>query len=224
MTTEAQRAGMQWRRPQATWVAKQPKVERTAGPYFLASSRFIERKNLRRLIDAYADYRRRSLDSSLATRHPSLPTWGLVLLGTGPLREEMMRQVERERIPEVSFPGFQQLDALLGYYAGAGAFVHPARQEQWGLVVNEAMACGLPVLVSRTVGAAYDLVQDGVNGFRFDPEDTGGLAALLTKVAAPDFPREQFGAASRRIIAEWTPEEFGRNFWRAAAVAAREVK
>ncbi len=146
------------------------------------------------------------------------------MLGTGPLREEMMRQVERERIPEVSFPGFQQLDALLGYYAGAGAFVHPARQEQWGLVVNEAMACGLPVLVSRTVGAAYDLVQDGVNGFRFDPEDTGGLAALLTKVAAPDFPREQFGAASRRIIAEWTPEEFGRNFWRAAAVAAREVK
>ncbi len=188
-------------------------------PYFLASSRFIERKNLRRLIDAYAEYRRRFSNSSRATRHPSLSPWDLVLLGTGPLREEMMRHVEREDIGGVNFAGFQQLEDLTGFYAGAGAFVHPALQEQWGLVVNEAMACGLPVLVSRTVGAAYDLVQDGVNGFRFDPRETGELSALLERVSAPDFPRAAFGEASRRIIADWTPEEFGENFRRAAEAA-----
>ena len=145
--------------------------------------------------------------------------WDLVLLGTGPLREEMMRHVEREDIGGVNFAGFQQLEDLTGFYAGAGAFVHPALQEQWGLVVNEAMACGLPVLVSRTVGAAYDLVQDGVNGFRFDPRETGELSALLERVSAPDFPRAAFGEASRRIIADWTPEEFGENFRRAAEAA-----
>ncbi len=198
---------------------QRPEFGRTAKPYFLASSRFIERKNLRRLIDAYAEYRRRFSNSSRATRHPSLSPWDLVLLGTGPLREQMMRHVEREDIEGVNFAGFQQLEDLTGFYAGAGAFVHPALQEQWGLVVNEAMACGLPVLVSRTVGAAYDLVQDGVNGFRFDPRETGELSALLERVSAPDFPRAAFGEASRRIIADWTPEEFGENFRRAAEAA-----
>ena len=209
-------------------------------PYFLASSRFIERKNLRRLIDAYAEYRRRSMERGAGSgeqgeqrpksrgqmseaRDENLENggelWDLVLLGTGPLREQMMRHVEREDIEGVNFAGFQQLEDLTGFYAGAGAFVHPALQEQWGLVVNEAMACGLPVLVSRTVGAAYDLVQDGVNGFRFDPRETGELSALLERLSAPDFPRAAFGEASRRIIADWTPEEFGENFRRAAEAA-----
>lgn len=180
--------------------------------YFLASSRFIERKNLQRLVDAYAEYRTAYEGSKDAA-------WGLVLLGTGPLREQMMKDVERRGIEGIKFPGFQQLDELTGFYGGAGAFVHPALQEQWGLVVNEAMACGLPVLVSRTVGASHDLVHDGKNGFRFDPEDKGELVRLLTKVSSPDFPRQRFSDESRRIIAEWTPEDFGKNFWKAAKAA-----
>jgi len=180
-------------------------------PYFLVSSRFIERKNLRRLIDAYADYRRR-LDSSL-------PPWGLVLLGTGDGREELERYVKECGVEGVVFAGFQQIDALPRWYAGAGAFVHVALTEPWGLVVNEAMASRLPVIVSERCGCAQDLVQEGVNGFLFDPEKTEVLAGLMTKVAAPDFPHEAFGEASRRIIAEWAPERFASGLLGAAQAA-----
>jgi glycosyltransferase involved in cell wall biosynthesis len=200
MTTEAQRAGMQWRRPQATWVAKQPKVERTAGPYFLVSSRFIGRKNLRRLVDAYADYRRRSLDSSLVTRHPSLPPWALVLLGTGDGREELERYVEEGGVEGIVFAGFQQIDALPRWYAGAGAFVHPALEEPWGLVINEAMASGLTVICSRTTGAA-ELVEEGVNGFLFDPLDAGALAGLLCRVRdMSEQERREMGERGRSLL------------------------
>ena len=88
-------------------------------------------------------------------------------------------------------PGFKQYHDLPAYYGLAGAFVHTSTVEQWGLVVNEAMAAGLPVLVSRNCGCAADLVQDGVNGFAFDPLDGDRMAALLTKVAglSADEPR-----------------------------------
>lgn len=190
-------------------------VERTAEPYFLASSRFIERKNLRRLIDAYAEYRRHFLNSSLAclraispslgSRHPSLSPWDLVLLGTGDGKEELERYVKERGLDGVVFPGFQQIDTLPRWYAGAGAFVHPALEEPWGLVINEAMACGLPVICSRTTGAA-ELVEDGVNGFLFDARDTASLSLLLRKMAElPPKERAHMGALSGRLVNERAP-------------------
>lgn len=177
-------------------------------PFFLASSRFIERKNLRRLLEAHLRYRR---------MQPA--GWRMVVLGTGAGEAALKQQVADSTIPDVTFAGFHQTANLVAYYPLAGAFVHPALQEQWGLVVNEAMACGLPVLVSRTVGAAHDLVRDGDNGFTFDPLDVEQLAQLMLKVSASDFPLSAFGDASRRIISDWTPEHFGRNFWAAVGAA-----
>lgn len=177
-------------------------------PFFLVSSRFIARKNLPRLIRAYAAYR---------GDHPD--GWRLVILGTGPDEGKLRSQVESDRVPDVTFAGFQQFESLVAYYALAGAFVHPALQEQWGLVVNEAMACGLPVLCSETVGACYDLVRDGENGFRFDPGETSSIGRALTAMAtSPD--REAMGRRSLEIISEWTPEDFARNFWAAAEVSS----
>jgi glycosyltransferase involved in cell wall biosynthesis len=146
----------------------------------------------------------------------------LVLLGSGNGREELERYVSVNGIEGIVFAGFQQIDVLPRWYAGAGAFVHAALTEPWGLVVNEAMASGLPVIVSERCGCAQDLVQDGVNGFLFDPEKTEVLAGLMTKVAAPDFPREAFGEASRRIIAKWGPERFAAGL-QAAAQAAMQA-
>ena len=127
-------------------------------------------------------------------------------------------QVAQQAIPDVTFAGFQQFDELVGYYAFAGAFIHPALQEQWGLVVNEAMACGLPVGVSQTVGAAYDLVQDGKNGYKFDPANEVSIEEALTRLAVSAEKRDSMSACSLEIIADWTPEHFARNFW--AAVEA----
>ena len=82
----------------------------------------------------------------------------------------------------VVFAGFRQIAELPAFYAGAGAFVHPALEEPWGLVINEAMASGLPVLSSRNVGAAEELVVDGVTGYLFDPRNTQEIADAMAKV------------------------------------------
>lgn len=175
-----------------------------SSPYFLVSSRFIERKNLSRLIRAYAAYRTARPDG-----------WRLVILGTGPDEAALRARVESERVAGVCFAGFQQFDELAAYYAFAGAFIHPALQEQWGLVVNEAMACGLPVLCSATVGAAHDLVRNGENGWRFDPTSTDEMRDAMLKVSADEETREKMGRRSIEIIAEWTPRHFAEGFWNA---------
>jgi glycosyltransferase involved in cell wall biosynthesis len=119
----------------------------------------------------------------------------------------------------VLMPGFKQYDELPAYYGLAGAFVLGSTEEQWGLVVNEAMAAGLPVLVSRRCGCAPELVRDGENGFTFDPHDASGLAVLMTEMAADADARAAMGRASRRTISHWAPETFGLNLWKAAGAA-----
>jgi glycosyltransferase involved in cell wall biosynthesis len=178
-------------------------------PYFMASSRFIPRKNLHRLLKAYQHY-----------RMISPAPWRLLLLGDGPERPALAAAVKDLALQGVSFCGFRQIDELPAYYAHAGAFVHPALVDQWGLVVNEAMAAGLPVLVSERAGCAQDLVQHGVNGFTFDPENVPELARLLSVLSHPDTDRAGMGEASRRIIADWSPARFASGLWAAVDYAA----
>jgi glycosyltransferase involved in cell wall biosynthesis len=178
--------------------------------FFLASSRFVAKKNLLRLLDAYALYRQRS----------GAAAWHLVLLGEGELRPDVERRIAGLGLAGmVMLPGFVQYEALPAWYGLAGAFVHASTTEQWGLVVNEAMAAGLPVIVSERCGCAPDLVQDGVNGFTFDPYDVGRLAELMLAIAAEDCDRAAMGAASGRIIADWGPERFAHGLVQAAEVA-----
>jgi glycosyltransferase involved in cell wall biosynthesis len=137
----------------------------------------------------------------------------LVLLGDGPLKPELERLVAELKLQDsVVMPGFKQYDELPFFYALAGAFIHASTVEQWGLVVNEAMASGLPVLVSNRCGCAQDLVKDGVNGFNFDPYHPEQMAELMFRLSAPQFPLADFGAASRRIITDWSPERFAKGF------------
>jgi 1,2-diacylglycerol 3-alpha-glucosyltransferase len=170
------------------------------GNYFLASARFLPRKNLVTLLRAYADYVRRS----------SAPGWDLVLLGDGPLRSQLVAECERLRIAEkVHLRGFVQYDELPMYYGLAGAFVHASISEPWGLVVNEAMASGLPLVVSKKCGCIPELLEEGRNGFSFSPENGDELAALLLRMAAfSDAERELMGRRSRRIVDSWSVERF----------------
>lgn len=170
---------------------------RSDEPFFLSSNRFIERKNLLRLLDAYEIYRR---DRS----HP----WRLVLLGDGPLRQRLEDRIERTGIEGVTLVGFRQIDEIPAYYAAARALVHPALVDQWALVVNEGMATGLPVLVSSGSGCHADLVEHGVNGFVFDPGRTDEIAASLARMDSPDVDPVGMGEQSLRIISDWTPDRF----------------
>ena len=170
-------------------------------PFFLASNRFISRKNLVRLIQAYAKYAK-SFQGAEGTS-----IWPLVLLGDGELRGELMQHsselgltiVEYDEAQDlkrnsykfktpadggaVVFTGFRQIQELPEFYARAGAFIHPALEEPWGLVINEAMASGLPVLSSNNVGAAEELVIDGDTGSLFDPENIDEMARAMAEMS-----------------------------------------
>ena len=180
--------------------------------FFLASGRFVAKKNLPGLLDAYAAYRREA----------GADAWRLVLLGDGELRTQVESRIARQGLAgDVVLPGFQQYEALPAYYGLAGAFVHASATEQWGLVVNEAMAAGLPVIVSQRCGCAPDLVRNGVNGFTFDPGDVRQLADRMARVASEQCGRATMGAASRRIIADWGPQRFANGLINAVDVARR---
>jgi glycosyltransferase involved in cell wall biosynthesis len=178
--------------------------------YFLASARFIPKKNLARLVRAFAAYR--------SAAGPD--AWHLALLGDGPEKPELLRLIDEFNLADaVHLPGFKPFADLPTFYGLAGAFIHASTTEQWGLVVNEAMAAGLPVIVSRTCGCAPDLVTDEVTGFTFDPYDEIALARLMTAVAGPTFDRVAIGRAARARVAGWGPARFATNFWRAAEAA-----
>jgi len=122
-------------------------------------------------------------------------------------------------------PGFKQYEELPAYYALANAFVHPSKSEQWGLVVNEALASGLPVLVSERCGCSPDLVQDGVNGFTFNPDDETQLTSrLLAMATLPTEERERMGAAGREIVKQFGPEKFGEGLESAARFAVSQPR
>jgi len=191
--------------------------------YFLASARFIEKKNLFRLVQAYRAYRDQA--GTMENGKQKCEIWDLVLLGDGPLKPELNRLISELGLEAcVHRPGFKQYHELPAYFGLASAFVHPSTTEQWGLVVNEAMASGLPVLVSDRCGCATDLVTEGVNGFTFAPENVGQLTQLMLRLANSDFPLADFGLASRRIISGWGPEKFATGLREAVAVALKNPR
>jgi 1,2-diacylglycerol 3-alpha-glucosyltransferase len=193
--------------------------------YFLASARFMEKKNLPRLLRAYARYRADSGEPGSDAEEPfNSEPWSLVLLGDGPLQTEICRLISELALDgSVQIPGFRPYSELPLYYALAGAFIHASVSEQWGLVVNEAMASRLPVLVSDLCGCASDLVQEGCNGFLFDPYDVDGCAGLMRRISRmPLAVRNEMGRESGLIIAEWGLDCFVRGFDQAAR-QAREI-
>lgn len=180
--------------------------------YFLASNRFIEKKNLSILLRCYAAFRQ--------GRSHETDDWPLVMLGDGEMRNELEDLSESLGLDShVYFPGFRQYDELPTFYATAGAFVHVSTTEQWGLVINEAMASGLPAIVSKRCGCAEVLIDDGKNGLIIDPYDARGITAALTKIADP-VVRGQLAAQAFIRISEWGPDKFATGMRDAADFAA----
>jgi glycosyltransferase involved in cell wall biosynthesis len=126
----------------------------------------------------------------------------LVLAGSGP-EEAKLRALADGR---VRFAGALDRDELVPLYAEADAFVLPSRSEPWGMVLNEAAAAGLPLVATEGAGAAHDLVEDGVNGFRVAVEDEHALADALTRLAEDEDFRLAAGARSRELVSRFTPE------------------
>ncbi len=162
--------------------------------HFLFVGRLAPEKNVARLLAAYRRYR------SITGRN----AWGLVLVGSGPLESEL--RTLAAGLDDVVFAGFQKADAVAAYYGTASCLVLPSVRETWGLVVNEAMAAGLPVLVSQRCGCVPELVSQGENGYLFDPLDVGNLARLMGQLSSESMEVKRMGDASRRIVNLFTPE------------------
>ena len=162
--------------------------------FFLFVGRLVKAKGVFDLLEAYGQ-----LAPELRAE------WGLVFAGDGPARKQLEKRAARIG-GEVVFAGFVQRDQLASYYGLADVLVFPTYSDTWGLVVNEALACGLPVIAARAAGCADDLVQDGCSGYLLDAGNVAQLRAAMEKLAQEPELRREMGRRGREIIANYSPE------------------
>jgi glycosyltransferase involved in cell wall biosynthesis len=160
-----------------------------AATVFLFVGRLIQGKDVDVFIDAIGDAAKTDAVAGL-------------IVGDGPLRVEAEARARRKGAP-VRFAGFLNQRAMAGAYAASDVLVVPSRSETWGLVVNEAMACGLPAVVSDGVGCAPDLVIPGSTGERFGIGDVETLSGHMTHLAADAVYRERLGGQAKAHVAEY---------------------
>ena len=154
---------------------------------FLYVGRFVEKKNLPVLLAAYARYRALS----------PVPPRRLILVGDG----ELASALQKEAGEGVVFTGFLRAEDVARRMGNALALCLVSTIEQWGLVVNEAAAVGVPSIVSSPVGARDVLVRSGVNGFVVEPHSVEGIAqAMLALAAREEEWRQHSKAASARAF------------------------
>ena len=171
-------------------------------PFFLSINRFVEKKNLARLLYCYHTYRK-----EIGSR-----AWDLVLIGDGELRPQIENMVISLNLSgTVHLTGFLQQHDQIPYLHHAKCFIHGSLQEQWGLVVNEAMASSLPSFVSNRCGCFEDLIIEGETGFGFDPESTDELVNLMMRASLNLIDLERIGNNAYRHIQLFSPEYFGTN-------------
>jgi glycosyltransferase involved in cell wall biosynthesis len=161
--------------------------------YFLFAGRLVKSKGIFELWEAYG-----SLNENLRSQ------FGLVFVGDGPLRLELETIAKSISPGTIHFAGFVQRDELARYYGLADCLVFPTHSDPWGLVVNEAMACGLPVICGQTAGCAADLVK--MNGRLVDSRNVDELAHAMQEIAADADLRKQMSRESLRIIRNYSPQ------------------
>jgi glycosyltransferase involved in cell wall biosynthesis len=181
--------------------------------YFFAVSRFTEKKNIPALIDAYAAFRLRRPESK---SH-------LLIAGDGSCRTQIEARIAHHELKDWIFlKGAISYDDLPAHYGLAKAFILASHTEQWGLVVNEAMAAGTPVLVSSRCGCAQDLVIGGETGKCFDPSfPDEWISALGWADQLISEEREKIGRQAQTHIESWSPANFSTNLIQAAHSAKK---
>jgi glycosyltransferase involved in cell wall biosynthesis len=193
--------------PAPDWV-RTPKTLVPGEPVrFLFVGRMIERKGVAHLLRAA---------QLLELREGREARFELALVGDGPERaryEQLAWDLGLRH--RVRFAQYVRPDQVWEYYARAHVFVLPTLQDNWPLVVPEAMSAGLPVLVSKYAGSVPDLIRQGENGYAFDPEDHASLAASMGRyLANPELIR-QHGQRSLQLVSPYTPERVARVYLQA---------
>lgn len=175
------------------WKREKLRIKQALGipdaPVILYAGKLVPRKRPLDLVQAFAGV---EVDCAL------------VLVGDGPSRPLLEQYVETQRLKNVFFLGFQNQTALPKFYAISDLLVLPSSAEEVSpLILNEAMACALPVVVSDAVPSAIDFVREGENGFVYPVSDVGTLARRIHQLVADSDLRQAMGRRSLELISGW---------------------
>jgi glycosyltransferase involved in cell wall biosynthesis len=141
------------------------------------------------------------------------------MVGDGALRPAVEEEIRTTGAP-IHLTGFLNQSAIPDAYGAADALVLASETETWGLVVNEAMACGLPAVVSDRVGCAADLVTDGETGFVYPCADVPALASRLARLASEPALVNRLSDAARKRVAVYSVKEAADGLCRAVVRAS----
>lgn len=165
-------------------------------PIILFASKLQERKHCDHLVEAFLQLR-----PAEGAREPYL-----LIVGDGEMRQPLERRAAASGSKRIVFAGFRNQSELPRFFDLSTVFVLPSRHEAWGLITNEAMASGLPVIVTDSAGCAPDLVRNSSNGFTYPVGDISALRSALETCLQGDRAVEM-GLQSRTLIADWSYAE-----------------
>jgi glycosyltransferase involved in cell wall biosynthesis len=175
------------------------------GVTFLYVGRLWLGKGLLFLLDAFRNLEKTNIDTTL------------LLVGDGTDEEQLRRRCLEIGARKVIFAGFHHADSLPQLYAASDVFVFPTLGDPFGLVVLEAMACGLPIIATNASGEIRDRVADGLNGFIVPAGDSGRLFDRMRILARDRALRERMGRLSANKAVGQTPDFWAQEFERAIA-------
>ena len=181
--------------------------------FLLYVGRLVREKGVFDLLEAYAE-----LDATVRS------SVGLVFAGDGPSKVELEWQAQSISPGMICFPGFLHREDLSGLYAFAEALILPTHSDTWGLVVNEAMACGLPIVVTSVAGCSGDLVEDGRNGYVVPPRDPASLGSAIDFLLRNPELRQEMSARSRQRIQNYSPEACAEGLAAAALASTSPIQ
>lgn len=165
---------------------------------FIYVGRLAEEKNLTLLLEAF---------DQIKKNNPNAKDWGLLLVGDGPEKAALTSMVEDQQIENVKFVGGYPWYEVPAFFAQSSVAILPSLSEPWGLVVNEAMICELPVIVSDRCGCVPDLVFNGENGFVFNAENQQDLSQRLDYFVNNPASIETMGKRSASIVSGFSANQ-----------------
>ena len=166
---------------------------------FIFVGRFVEVKNLFLLLNAFNQVKNKD--------------WGLVLLGNGHLEESLKSNISTNKISGVKFIAPQVWNQIPSYLSISDVFVLPSKSETWGLVINEAMICKMPIILSNQCGCSIDLIENGKNGFIFESDNQEDLTKKMNTITNANL--EEFGKFSQEKIKKFDSENVAKKMYQA---------
>ncbi|MDM7987660.1 MAG: glycosyltransferase family 4 protein [Smithella sp.] len=163
------------------------------GMLYLYVGRLIPLKGLAQLINGWALFEKESNEGTL------------LLVGGGPEEEKLKAQVLQLGLKNVAFAGSVDYNDIAPFYASGDVFVMPTLEDNWSLVVPEAMACGLPIICSKYNGCWPELVHEEKNGWVFDPLNIEDTVRVLRAAIKNKSKLSEMGQYSKEIVEQHTP-------------------